>query len=155
MTNCINHFGGKSWCLLACLLTVHSIRAQTTFTRDGGGADNNIGTAQNWVGDVAPTANTRFTTPITGEMTVSRLSAHDQRINAILLNQAANLTLAGGGSGMLTQGGLRTSVNGSGVLADRSVTFAQNFMTANGATNFTYFIGLSSRLRQRVRRWVI
>jgi fibronectin-binding autotransporter adhesin len=171
-------------------LLITSLAAQTTFTWDGGGADNNIGTAQNWAGDVAPTAtsnsiyvfdgavrtnpvltggdyratsitfaaeagaftiagvtttaNTRFTTPTTGGMTVSQLSANDQRINAILLNQAANLTLVGGGSGMLTLGGLRTPVNSSGVLANRSVTFAQNFMTANGATNFTYFIGSSS-----------
>lgn len=190
MNNYINPLGGKSWCLLACLLTFQSIRAQSTFTWDGGGADNNIGTAQNWVGDVAPTAtsnsiyvfdgsvrtgpiliggdyraasitfaagagaftiagvtttaNTRFTMPTTGGMTVSQLSANDQRINAILLNQSANLTLAGGGSGMLTLGGLRTSVSFSGVAANRSVTFAQNFMTANGATNFTYFIGSSS-----------
>lgn len=35
-----------------------SVQAQTTFTWDGGGGDNNWGTAANWAGDVAPSGDT-------------------------------------------------------------------------------------------------
>jgi len=129
----------KTIILLAiiCLFSLNSFA--TVKTWDGGGADNNWGTAANWVGDVAPVANDDLVFPVTA-------TQFNTNNNFFFFTNFNSLTIEGGdytigGNPFNLRNGL--SIKG-GIQAINTVISLNGAQTFTAAQNsITTIIGLS------------
>lgn len=105
-----------------------------TYTWDGGGADNNITTAQNWVGDVVPGSNSDIVWAGTTRLNVN-IDAGGAGYSFTFDNTAGAFTLSGAASS-LSSGIVNNSALGQTINIALTLTGAQTFNAASGNLTF-------------------
>ncbi|MFM8434754.1 MAG: beta strand repeat-containing protein [Planctomycetia bacterium] len=117
-------------------LTAFTAHAQTTYTWDGGGSDNNWSTGANWIGGVAPARGSSTFVTFAGS---TRLTPFNDQGDWA---QLAGMTFASGASGFRIEGnGNIGFVNGSG----------EQVINQNSATSQEINVGFSFGTNQNSR----
>lgn len=101
-----------------------------TFTWDGGGADNNVTTAQNWVGDTVPAANSDIIWAGTTRLNVNVDIGGPA--NTWTYNNTAGAFVIGGAAFTIANGITNNSTNTQTINNAITLTLAQTWSAASG-----------------------
>lgn len=109
---------------ITCLFSINSFAAVKTW--DGGGADNNWGTAANWVGDVVPVAGDDLIFPVNA----AKFSTNNNI--GVLVTTFRSITIEGGnysigGNGLRLTNGLRVNAGTQTITTIVNLGEAQTF----------------------------
>jgi fibronectin-binding autotransporter adhesin len=116
--------------LLLCACVLGPSASGATYTWDGGGADNNITTAQNWVGDIVPAANSDVIWAGSVRLNVNIDVGGPGR--SFTFNNTAGAFIISGAASSLSNGITNNSTNTETLNIPLTLTGAQTFNAASG-----------------------
>jgi len=116
--------------LLLCASVLGTRALGATYTWDGGGADNNITTAQNWVGDIVPAANSDIIWAGSVRLNVNIDIGGPGR--TFTFNNTAGAFIIGGAAASLSNGITNNSTNTETLNIPLTLTGAQTSNAASG-----------------------